>query len=109
MESIGQPATQGEESVRTPRVHLRLYVAGGAPNSAMAVANLRVLTEERLPGLCVVETVDLLADPQRALTDEVFVTPLLLRVSPLPPRRVVGTLRDMDSVMSALDLGSPAS
>lgn len=69
--------------------------------------NLREITEERLPGACEVETVDVLLDPMRALTDRVVITPFLQRVDPLPQRSVAGSLKDIAEVISALELDHP--
>lgn len=85
-------------------MHLRLYVAGEAPNSAAALANLRSLVGARLNGQHRLEVVDVLADPDRALEDGVLLTPTLVRVAPLPGRRVVGDLSDTPALLRALGL-----
>jgi circadian clock protein KaiB len=48
--------------------------------------------------------VDFLREPQRALADGVIVTPTLVRLAPLPMRKVIGTLRDTLTVLAALGL-----
>jgi circadian clock protein KaiB len=48
--------------------------------------------------------VDVFKDPKRALADAIFMTPTLIRLAPLPVRRVVGTLSQIDLVLRALDL-----
>jgi circadian clock protein KaiB len=50
------------------------------------------------------EVVDFLREPQRALADGVIVTPTLVRLAPLPMRKVIGTLRDTLTVLAALGL-----
>jgi hypothetical protein len=86
---------------------LRLYVAGRAPNSLSAIANLRsVLPKAGVP--VVVEIVDVLNEPARALTDRIVVSPTLLRVAPMPVVRVVGNLSDLGAVRRALGFGSPS-
>lgn len=86
-------------------LQLRLYVAAGAPNSERALANLKQIREEHL-GVCTVEVVDVFEAPERALADGVLVTPTLLRVSPLPVRRIIGDLGRVESVLGALLNGS---
>ncbi len=83
-------------------LRLRLYIAGDAPNSVMAVANLTSLCAEHFPSSVNIEVVDLLEHPGRALADGIVVTPTLLRLSPLPVQRVVGSLRDTQRVLLAL-------
>jgi circadian clock protein KaiB len=65
------------------------------------VADLR----DRLPGLrCEVEVVDLLEHPDRAGAERIMATPTLIRLEPGPTRRIVGDLRDADSLMVVLEL-----
>lgn len=82
----------------------RLYIAGDAMNSAFALTNLQALCRRQLAGHHSIEVVDVLSDPQRALAEQVFMTPTLIRLAPLPLRRVVGTLSDTAMLMQALDL-----
>ena len=89
-------------------VHLRMYVAGDAANSAQAIANLGEICRQYLPDRHTIEIVDVFRHPDRALSDGVFLTPTLIRVAPLPQRKIVGTLRDTDRVLHALDLGLPS-
>lgn len=81
---------------------LRLYVAGNAPNSLLALANIRAVCGEHFDAAHELEIVDLLEEPRRALEDGVIVTPTLLKLSPPPARRLVGNLRDRAQVLMAL-------
>jgi len=83
---------------------LRLYVAGDAPNSTRARANLRRLLNDVDPARYQLEVIDCLAEPLRALGDGVLVTPTLVRVQPEPPQTVVGTLSALDRVADALEI-----
>jgi circadian clock protein KaiB len=82
----------------------RLYVAGDGPNSARAVANLGTLCRDYLPERHEIEVVDVLREPQRALADFVMLTPLLVKLAPLPIRKITGTLSQRDRVLQALGL-----
>ena len=84
-------------------LQLRLYVAGSAPNSLRAIANLKAICAEHFPDSHELEIVDLLWHPQRALADGVIVTPTLLKLFPLPVQRVIGNLSDTSQVMLALN------
>jgi circadian clock protein KaiB len=42
--------------------------------------------------------------PKRALADGILMTPTLMKLSPLPARRVVGTLSQTEPVLQALGL-----
>ena len=83
---------------------LRLYVAGDGPNSSEARANLRAILERRPDPRYELEVVDFLREPQRAMMDGVIVTPTLVRLTPLPVRKIIGTLKETTSVVAALGL-----
>jgi circadian clock protein KaiB len=70
----------------------RLYVAGDSTNSAAAVGNLNTLCREHLPDRHKIEIVDVFLEPERALADGVFLTPTIVKLSPAPVRKIVGTL-----------------
>ena len=89
---------------RRSRFDFRLYVAGDAQNSALALANLAALCRDRLKDRCKIEIVDVFREPKRALADRVFMTPTLLKLAPAPDRRIVGTLSLAEPLLQALGL-----
>jgi circadian clock protein KaiB len=84
---------------------LRLYVAGNAPNSRRAIANVTAICAKHFEAAHEMEIVDLLEQPERALADGIVVTPTLLKVLPLPVQRMIGDLSDVNQVL--LTLSSP--
>jgi circadian clock protein KaiB len=84
----------------------RLYIAGDAPNSLQAIANLAQLCETHLPDRHEVEIVDILVDPKRALRESIFMTPTLITDSPYPGHRIVGTLSHTEPILQILGLGA---
>jgi circadian clock protein KaiB len=82
----------------------RLYVAGDAENSLQATANLTAICREHLPDRHEVEVVDVLRQPKRAMTDGIFLTPTLLKLSPFSVRKIVGTLSQTQVVLQTLGL-----
>jgi circadian clock protein KaiB len=82
----------------------RLYVADHTMNSSQAAANLQALCKAHLSGRHEIEIVDVFKEPQRAILEGVRMTPTLLRLAPLPIRRIVGTLVDTQRVLEALGL-----
>ena len=83
---------------------LRLYVAGPAPRSLAALANLKELCEAHLAGRYEIEVVDLLEQPGLARRDEIVAVPTLVRLLPAPIHKVIGDLSDTDSVLVGLRL-----
>jgi circadian clock protein KaiB len=88
----------------TTVVMMCLYVAGTAPNSVKAIANLEAICRRHLKDGYKLEIVDVCERPRRALADGVLVTPSLTKVSPAPAANVIGNLSDTGSVLAALGL-----
>jgi circadian clock protein KaiB len=89
----------------TRRIYrFRLYIAGDTQNSAVALANLKALCAANGSQKCIIELVDVLRDAQRALADKIFITPTLVRLTPAPMKRVVGTLNHLEIVAAVLGL-----
>jgi circadian clock protein KaiB len=86
----------------------RLYVADDTMNSAQATANLQALCQTHLPNRHEIEIVDVFKEPERAILEGIRMTPTLLRLAPLPIRRIVGTLVDTHRVLETLGLDSHA-
>lgn len=82
----------------------RLYVAGDAPNSAQAIANLTALCRAHLTNRHEIEIVDVFREPKRALIDGVFLTPTLIKLAPSPVQIIVGSLNHTQIVLRALNL-----
>lgn len=82
----------------------RLYVANGSQNSIEAIANLDTLCRVYLPGRHKIEVIDVFKNPKRALEDAVLMTPTLIKLSPAPIKRVIGTLSQLQPVLRALGL-----
>ena len=81
---------------------LRLYIAGSAPNSLLAIANVKAICDEHFAARHELEIVDLLDHPGRALADGIIVTPTLLKLLPLPVQRLIGNLSDRRQVLVTL-------
>lgn len=100
-------ATMGathETPAGAPEYVLRLFVSGFTARSQRAIDNLRALCERHLAGRFQIEVVDLHQSPGRAHDEQILATPTLVRVSPSPPRRVIGDLSQADKVLRGLDI-----
>jgi circadian clock protein KaiB len=86
---------------------LRLYVVGSTPQSSRALTNLKTICEAHLKDRYVLTVVDLYENQERARGDRIVVAPTLIRLSPLPVRRVSGDLSHTERVLEALDLPLP--
>jgi circadian clock protein KaiB len=67
-----------------------------------AIANARAICDEHFAAGHQLEIVDLIQFPRRAVADGIIVTPTLLKLSPLPAQRLIGSLSDTTQVLLAL-------
>jgi circadian clock protein KaiB len=51
-----------------------------------------------------VDVIDVLANPDLGIREQILVTPTLIRESPPPAQRIVGDLSDPDKVLVWLDM-----
>jgi circadian clock protein KaiB len=83
---------------------LRLYVTGKTPNSVRAIANLKELCNQYLPGRYDLQVIDIYQQPKLAEDDQIVATPTLVKELPLPLCRLIGDLSDRERVLVKLDL-----
>lgn len=96
-------ATPSTFPTRSDGLVLELYIVGDSPRSNIALANLETLRKKHLPN-AQVEIIDVWEHPRRILTNNVFVTPMLVKVAPRPTCRIVGDLSDEEKVLQALGI-----
>ena len=87
----------------------RIFVTGASPRSQRAATNLRTLCAAALGDRFEIDVVDVLERPELAERERIIATPTVLRLSPPPPRRVVGDLSDFDLAATALGLVEPSA
>lgn len=90
----------------TQKIKLKLFVIGGnTPISKRAIRNLNAIcATQELQGRCDVEVIDLVNCQDMAELEKILATPLLIRKEPLPQRRIVGDLSNMQKVITTLEL-----
>lgn len=100
--SNGKPVPEKEFVMQ-----LRLYVAGQTPRSLAALSNLKRIFSGRLEGKYKLEVIDLAKNPQLAQGDQILAIPTLVRNLPVPIRKIIGDLSNVDRVLIGLDLREP--
>lgn len=86
------------------RVILRLFVAGSALRSTRAITNTRAFCDLHLTDRCELEVIDIYQQPERAVQDQIVAVPTLLKVSPPPMRRLIGTMHDQANILARLEI-----
>jgi len=100
-----KPKANGKSAVNhESTLKLRLYVAGQTPKSLAALSNLKRICSEHIDGKYELEVIDLIRNPQLAQGDQILAIPTLVRNLPVPIRKIIGDLSNVDRVLVGLDL-----
>lgn len=83
---------------------LKLYVSGNSPKSIQAILNLKKICEENLKGRYKLEVIDLYQKPELAREANLIAAPTLIKKLPLPLRRVIGDMSNLEKVLIGLDI-----
>ena len=83
---------------------LRLYVTGQTRRSVRSIENLKLLCEKYLKGRFDLEVVDIYQQPALASEGQIIAAPTVIKLLPLPLRRLVGDFSDQNRVVLGLDL-----
>jgi circadian clock protein KaiB len=89
---------------REARYVLRLYVSRSTSKSKLAVENMKRVCEEHLKGRYDLEVIDIHEHANLARDEQIVAVPTLIKRLPLPLRRLVGDMSDLDRVLVGLDL-----
>jgi len=92
----------------SPWYILRLYVTGGTLSSLRAIARVREVCEELLPGRYQLKVIDIYQQPALASGDQITVAPTLVRTSPGPLRKLIGDLSSRERILAGLELQAAA-
>jgi circadian clock protein KaiB len=89
---------------KNDRFLLRLFIAGNTQKSAEAIESIRSICENHLKGRYSLEVVDISQQPEYARSQQVIAVPTLVKMLPLPLRRVIGDLSNSERVLVGLNI-----
>jgi len=94
----------GAHTHSTDEYVLKLYVSGASPNSLRAIDNLQQILETHLAGKYNLTIIDVRQDAAVAEQQQIIALPMLIKVSPLPERRLIGDMSDLRKVLNGLGI-----
>lgn len=98
----------GGDAPDPARFKLRLFVAGATTRSQRTIANLHAICVAHLGDTIDLEIVDIYQHPAMVEADQIVAAPTLLKLHPLPVRRIIGDLADTPRVLRALGIAIAA-
>jgi|ERR1700677_882205 circadian clock protein KaiB len=96
-------SSRKQASAAGPEYILRLFVSGILQNSVRAVRNINQICEGHLKGNYELEIIDIYQRPDLATSEQIIVVPVMIIKSPLPERRIIGDLSNVQKVLEALN------
>lgn len=87
---------------------LCLYVSNMSFKSVQAITNIKKICEENISGRYKLDIIDIRMRPAVAREKQIIAAPTLIKESPLPLRRLVGTMSNTERVLTGLGLCSVA-
>ena len=99
----GEVESDGSHS-RQEKYVLRLYISGSTSKSALAVVNIKRICEQHLKNRYDLEVIDIHQQAKLARDEQIVAVPTLIKRLPLPLRRLVGDLSNLEKVLFGLDL-----
>lgn len=98
-----QPVAPDQQIPAKPQGYiLRLFVAGYNHQTEKALENLHHLLEQSLDQPYILTVIDIIKHPDEAEANQITATPTLLRVNPLPERRLVGNFNTVSHLLRLL-------
>jgi circadian clock protein KaiB len=86
-----------------PKYILKLFVSGISQNSVRAVKNINRICEEYLKGNYQLEIIDIYQQPDLAIGEQIIVIPVLIIKHPLPEKRIIGDLSNLEKILEILN------
>ena len=91
-----------------PEFVLMLYVAGVDRESTEAIKAITRLCEEHLKGRYQLAIIDIYQEPALARAERIVAVPTLIIKRPPPSRRLIGRMKDLDTVLASLGKRPPS-
>ena len=80
----------------------RLYVTGASPNSLRAIANTKNFCEQYFKDDYELDVIDVYQQPGIAKEENIIALPLLVKKFPLPEKRLIGDMSQLDRVLKGI-------
>ena len=92
------------QKLRNEQYVFRLYITGASPNSLRAIANTKNLCEEYIKEEYELQVIDVYQQPNVAREENIIALPMLVKKQPLPEKRLIGDMSDIERVLKSIGL-----
>lgn len=85
---------------------LKLYIVGSNSSSISAWRNLKEIISQESKTVFQCDVIDVRNHPQLAEDDKILAIPTLIKMLPLPVKKIIGDLSDKEKLLLDLDLNT---
>lgn len=78
------------------KIELKLYIIEKLPGNTEMVNKLNAFLNEKFDSCFKLDVIDILNNPGKTYDDDILASPTLIRVKPLPSKRIVGSIKHKD-------------
>ena len=96
--------SQHSDSIMNEQYVLRLFVTGASPNSLRAIQNVKEICDKYLADRYSLEVIDVYQEKELAAIEQIIALPLLIKMLPLPERKLIGDMSQLKKVLKGLGL-----
>ncbi len=86
------------------KYELKLFIAGLNPGSVRAIENIREICDSFLGENYDLEVIDIYQQRHFIKEMAILAVPTLVRISPVPQKRIIGDMLDKDRLIDVLEL-----
>lgn len=90
--------------IKEPQFVLKLFVSTYATSSHRAISNLTARLDAQFSGRYQLEVIDVRKEPLLAEQENITALPLLIKMLPVPCKRLIGDMFDRSKLMAGLNL-----
>ncbi|NET08864.1 MAG: circadian clock protein KaiB [Merismopedia sp. SIO2A8] len=101
-ESIETTVSNASSTENKTGFVLRLFISGHSASTELILRKLHYAMETTLQEPYALKVIDVHRNPEQAEIDQITATPTLLKVWPLPAKRIVGNLDNVEQFLSIL-------
>ena len=80
----------------------KLYIAAMTPKTKLSIGNFRNFCRQQLAGSFDLQVISVIENPHFAEADHILATPTLIKEHPLPIKRIIGDISDVQAVLGKL-------
>lgn len=89
---------------KSNKLVFKLYITGATYHSMQAVKNFKNICDSYLENKYELDIIDVYQQPILAKENQIIAAPTLIKIHPLPIRRIIGDMSDTEKILNILSI-----